>query len=95
VTEEEIDRLTQDISRRIEQLSGDSERPLNRKERKEKLVLRARLQTLERIKEAKDRGDIYREARSSLDYALLTDYGEKNILLYNLMKARLGFWRAF
>jgi hypothetical protein len=95
VTEEEIDSLTQDISRRIEQLADDPARPLSRKERKEKLVLRARRQALERIKEAKDRGDIHREVRASLDYALLTDYGEKNIFLYNFMKARLGFWRAF
>jgi hypothetical protein len=33
--------------------------------------------------------------KANLDYALLTDYGEKNILLYNLMKARLSFWRVF
>lgn len=95
MTDEELDELTQDISRRIEQLPDDPERPLNHKERKHKLVLRARRQALERIKDAKGKGDIHQEVKANLDYALLTDYGEKNILLYNLMKARLSFWRAF
>jgi hypothetical protein len=95
VTEEELDSLTQELTRKIEELPDDPEKPLNRKERKHKLVLRARRQALERIKEAREEGDIQREARASLDYALLTEYGERNILLYNLMKARLGFWRAF
>jgi hypothetical protein len=95
VTEEELDMLTQELTRRIEQLPDDSARTLNHKERRHKLVLRARRQALERIKEAKERGDLNREARASLDYGLLTEYGEKNILLYNLMKARFGFWKLF
>jgi hypothetical protein len=95
VTEEELDSLTQEINGQIEQFPDDSEKSLSRKERKRKLVLSARCQALERVREAKEKGDIHQEVKANLDYALLTEYGEKNILLYNLMKARLGFWRAF
>jgi hypothetical protein len=80
VTDEELDRLSQEISGRIEQLPDDPEKPLSQKERKHKLVLRARRQALDRIKEAKGKGDIHQEVKANLDYALLTDYGEKNIL---------------
>jgi hypothetical protein len=94
VTEEELGNLTQDISRRIEELPDDPEKPLDRKERKHKLVLQARQQALDRVKEAKEKGNIHQEVKANLDYALLTEYGEKNIFIYNLMKARLSLWPA-
>jgi hypothetical protein len=95
VTDEELDRLTRDISKDIEQLVDDPEKPLNRKERRRKIVLRARRQALDKIKEARQKGNMNQEVKASLEYTLLTEYAEKNILLYNLMKARLYLWRAF
>jgi hypothetical protein len=94
MTEEELDEIAREISREIEQLPDDPEKPLTRKEKKHRLVLRARRQALDRIKEAKEKGDFNREIRANMDYALLTEYGEKNVFLYNFMKARLT-WRAF
>jgi len=95
LTEEELDKLAQEISGEIGQISDNPEKPLNRKERKHKLVLRARRQALDRVKAAKGKGDFNQEIRANLDYALLTEYAEKNVFLYNLMKARLIWWRAF
>lgn len=95
MTEEELDRLTQEISGDIEQLADDPEKPLSRKEKRRKLVLRARRQALEKVKEAKEKGNTNQEVKANLEYTLLTEYAEKNILLYNLMKARLFMWRAF
>ena len=94
MTEEELDNLTQEISREIERLPDDPEKPLGRKEKKHRLVLRARRQALDKIKEAKEKGDFNREIGANMDYALLTEYGEKNVFLYNFMKARLS-WRVF
>ena len=95
MTNEELDRLTQEISGDIEQLAEDPEKPLSRKERRRKLILRARRQALDKIKEAKEKGSVNQEVKANLEYTLLTEYAEKNILLYNLMKARLFMWRAF
>ena len=95
MTDEDLAKLMQEISEEIERLPERKDKPLNRKDRKHKLVLRARNQALEQVKEAKKKGNFNRETKALLDYALLTEYGEKNILWYNLMKARLGFWSRF
>lgn len=95
MTDEDVAELMQEISEEIERLPESKDKPLNRKDRKHKLVLRARNQALERVKEAKTKGDFNRETKALLDYTLLTEYGEKNILWYNLMKARLSYWPRF
>jgi len=94
VTDEELENLTQELSGQIEQLSDDPEKPLVRKERKHKLVLQARRQALDRVKEARGKGDLNQEIKANIDYTLLTDYGEKNIFLYNFMKSRLYWWQG-
>lgn len=94
MTDEELAGLMQEISEEIEGLPESDDKPLTGKQRKHKLVLRARHQALEKVKEAKEKGSINGEAKALLDYALLTDYGEKNIFLYNFMKARLYWWRG-
>jgi len=94
VTDEELDNLSQEISGEIEQLSDDPEKPPGRKERKHKLVLQARRQALDRVKEAREKGDLNQEIKANIDYTLLTDYGEKNIFLYNFMKSRLYWWQG-
>jgi predicted nucleic acid-binding Zn-ribbon protein len=95
VTDEELDGLLQEISGEIDRLADDPEKPLSRKEKKHRLVLRARHRALERVKEARDKGNTHQEVKANMDYALLTEYGEKNILIYNLMKSRTNLWRAF
>ncbi len=94
MTDEELENLTQELSGQIEQLSDDPEKPLVRKERKHKLVLQARRQALDRVKEARGKGDLNQEIKANIDYTLLTDYGEKNIFLYNFMKSRLYWWQG-
>jgi len=94
MTDEELENLTREISGEIAQLSDKPEKPMSRKEKKRELVLRARHQALEKVKAAKENGNINQEIKANLDYALLTEYGEKNIFLYNFMKARLYWWRG-
>jgi hypothetical protein len=94
MTDEELAGLMQEISEEIEGLPESNEKPLTSRERKHKLVLRARKQALEKVKEAREKGSISGETKAALDYVVLTEYGEKNIFLYNFMKARLSWWRG-
>jgi RPA family protein len=92
MTDEELTRLTGEITGQISQLPEDGNKTQGRVERKHRLVLQARREALDRIKAARESHSLNQETRASLDYALLTEYGEKNILLFNFMKARSGWW---
>ena len=94
MTDEELETLQREVSDQIEQLADTPEEQLSYKERKHRTVLRARKQALERMKAAREKGNINQEARAGLDYTLLTEYGERNIFLYNIMKSRLFWWRG-
>lgn len=91
MTDEELEELQNEVSARLEELPEIPEEQLTRKERRHRIVLRARKQALDRIKKAREEGSTHKEARAGLDYAILTEYGERNIFLYNFMRARL-FW---
>jgi hypothetical protein len=93
VTGDELEKLMQDIAGQIERLPDDPEKPLSGAERKHRAVLKARHEALSRMKAAREKGDLNQETRASLDYTLLTEYGERHPLLFNFMKARLG-WRS-
>jgi RPA family protein len=92
MTDEDLDKLTGEIAGQIERLPEDASKAQSRAERKHRLVLQARREALGRIKAAREAHNFNHEAKASMDYALLTEYGEKNILLYNFMKARSGWW---
>jgi hypothetical protein len=92
MTDEELEKLRVELSREIERLCRIPDKQLSRTERKRRVVLRARKEALEKIKKAREDGSLHGEARASLDYSLLTRYGEKNVFLYNFMKARMCWW---
>ena len=92
MTDEELEKLRIDLSQQIERLSRIPDKQMSRTERKRRVVLRARREALDKIKRARDDGSLHQEARASLDYALLTKYGERNVFLYNFMKARTSWW---
>ncbi|HEY97121.1 MAG TPA: hypothetical protein G4O16_02960 [Dehalococcoidia bacterium] len=94
MTDEELEKLRQDVSVKLEQLPATPDEQLDRRERRHRTVLRARIRALERMKKARQEGNVHQEARAGLDYTLLTEYGERNIFLYNIMKARLFWWRG-
>jgi hypothetical protein len=81
-----------DISGQLEQLADGPERPPGKPEKKRRGVLRARLAALERVRAAREEGDVNKETRANLDYTLLTEYGEKHPLLFNLVRSRIGGW---
>lgn len=92
MTDEELEKLQQEVSGKLEELRNITEEQLNYKERRHRTVLRARKQALDRLKKAREEGNLHQEARAGMDYTLLTEYGERNIFLYNIMKARLFWW---
>lgn len=94
MTDEELEELRQDVSVKLEQLPDTPDNQLTNKERRHRIVLQARKRALDRMKKARQEGNIHQEARAGLDYTLLTEYGERNIFLYNIMKARSFWWRG-
>jgi hypothetical protein len=92
VTAEELDKLMKDISGELEKLADDPENPLSRSERKHRSVLQARHAALERIKAAKEEGNFGKETQASLDYGLLTEYGERHPLLFNFVRSQVRSW---
>jgi len=91
MTDEELERLKVELAEQLEQLSGDN-KDLSKEERKRKFLLRAKDNTLDRIKEAREKGAVRQETRASIDYALLNEYGHRNWLIYNLAKSRMSFF---
>ena len=91
MTDEELERLKAELVEKIESLSGD-DNVLNKEERKERFLLKAKDRALDRIKEAREKGAVRQETRASIDYALLNEYGHRNWLIFNLAKSRMSFF---
>jgi hypothetical protein len=90
MTDEELDETLQALAEQIKQLPEDPAAPLTKDEKKRRVILRAKREALNRMKAARENGNLRQEARASLDYALLVEHGEKNPLLFNFIRARLG-----
>ena len=72
MTNEELEALIQETTEKLERLSADTEKPLTKKERNQKVLLRLQSEALKKIKAAKEKGSVQQEARAGMDYALLT-----------------------
>ena len=92
MTDEEVVTLIQETSEQIDQLSSDPEKKLTRQERSRKIVLQAKLQTLEKIQVAKEKGNFNQEVKAGVDYALLCKYGEKHPFLLNFLKSQMTWF---
>ena len=84
--DEELADLIQEVSEKIKQLS-ESEKPLTKQEQNRKQVLLLQRDALKRLQEAKEKGNLQQEIRSSIDYSLLTELGEKHPFLMYLIKS--------
>ena len=58
-------------------------------EKRRKYILPLKKETLQRIKQAKEKKDRNQELKSNMDYALLEEYGEKHPLLLHLARMKL------
>ncbi|HJX11950.1 MAG TPA: hypothetical protein VJ377_00310, partial [Dehalococcoidales bacterium] len=89
---EELARLMTEISEGLTQLPDDPKKPLNKEQRKQKYLLQAKGQALQRIKDAREKGSQNQEIRASMDYSLLVEYGDKHPLLMNFMKSQMTWF---
>ena len=94
MTNEDIEELIREVSEQIGKLSDDPEKPLTKEEKNRKLVLQLRGESLERVKVAKEKGNMQQEIRAGMDYALLTQYGEKHPFLVHIVGSQLR-WSFF
>ncbi len=94
MTNEELVELMKEVSEEMAKLPDDSEKPLTKQEKNRRLVLRLRMETLNRIKEAKEKANLSQEIKAGTDYVLLTKYGEKHPFLMNFIRAQIG-WFCF
>ena len=90
--DEELEELIREVSEQLGKLTARPEKSLSKEERKRKYLLQARSAALDRIKKAKEKGSMNQEVKACLDYALLTEYGEKHPLLMNYLKSQMGWW---
>lgn len=95
MTDEELENLTQEVSGQLEQLSGDPEKPPGKAEKKHRLVLEARHRALDRIKTAKEKGSVDREAKACMEYAVITEYAERNPIIFAIVRAGMATWVRF
>jgi hypothetical protein len=91
--DEELAALIQELSEQITGLEN-SEKQLNREERRSKLLLQLRKEALLKIQAAREKGSLSKEVQAGVDYALLTQFGKKHPILINYLKSQSG-WFGF
>ncbi len=77
----------------IDRLS-DPDKPLTKEEKIRKQVLLLQRQALKGIKAAREKGNVQQEIIAGIDYALLTEYGEKHPFLMRFIKSQTT-WNVF
>ncbi len=92
MTPEELEDLIKEVSEQIDKLPDDPEKPLTKDEKNRKLVLQLQRDTLKRIQAAKENRSLHQEIRAGIDYALLTQYGEKHPFLMYLIRSQIRWW---
>ena len=89
MTNEEINELIQELSEEIDKLS-DPEKTLTKKEKRHQNIILMERETLEKLKEAKEKGKSQQEYSLTVTYGLLTSIGEKYPFLIPFIKAKSG-----
>ena len=88
MTDEELEQEIQDLSEAIDKLSKSKE-PLTKQEKRRKFILPLKKETLQRIKQAKEKKDLSQEIKYNMDYGVLEEYGEKHPILLHLARIKL------
>ena len=87
MTDEDLEQEMQKLSENIDELSkADS---LTKQEKRRQNLLESKKETLERIKQAKEKKNQSQEIKYTMDYALLEEYGEKHPLLLHFARIKL------
>jgi len=88
MTDEELDQASQELNEAIDKLSKCKE-PLTKQEKRRKFILPLKKETLQKIKQAKEKKDLSQEIKYNMDYALLEEYGERHPILLHLARMKI------
>jgi len=97
MTDQELEETIGEITESLEK-SFDSEEPPSKEEKRHRRMLQARKHLLRSIEKAREKGDRNAEARTNMEYSLVTWIGEKHpvllLFLLPLVRSRYG-WTVF
>ena len=93
MTDEELQQTIQELSEGIDKLS-DPDKPLTKEESRRQQILLLRKETLQKIKEAREKRNVTQEMAHAVTYALLTSLGEKHPYLMYLLQSKFR-WSVF
>jgi len=93
VTEEELQKAIQEASEELDKLYN-SEKPLTKKEKRRKQIVSLQKEILQKMNEARQKGDTFQERDLAVTYGLLTSVGEKHPFLAGFLRSRFK-WNVF
>ena len=93
MTDQELQEEVRYVTESIDNLP-ESDKDQSKEERRHRDVLLVRKEMLGRIKQAREKGDKNLELQETMNYGLLTSWGEKHPYLMGLVRANLR-WNAF
>jgi len=93
MTDEELQQELQNLGESLDKLS-DPDKPLTAKEKRHRQILSLQKETLQKIKEAREKNDFMQERDHMVTYGLLTSMGEKHPFLMSLLRSKFR-WHVF
>ena len=93
MTDEELQQTMQELGESIDKLS-DSDKPLTKEESRRRQLLLLRKETLQKIKEAREKNNANQEMTHTITYSLLTSLGEKHPFLMYFLQSKFR-WNVF
>lgn len=93
MTNEELQQTMQDLSQSIDKLS-DPDKPLTKEDSRHRQLLLLRRETLQKIKEAREKNNVSQEMTHTVTYGLLSSLGEKHPYLMYLLQSKFR-WNVF
>jgi hypothetical protein len=89
MTDEQILQEIQSLSQSLDKLANATE-PLTREEKRRHQILLLQKQALEKIQKARQQNNASREVTGTIEYGLLTSFGEKHPILMNFVRSKMG-----
>ena len=93
MTDEELQQAIQEVSESLDKLS-DPDQPLTKEESQRRNVLLLEKETLQKIKEAREKRNVSKELANTITYGILTSVGKKHPFLAHLLQAKFR-WNVF
>ncbi len=93
MTDEELQEAINDLSESINNLPK-ADKSLSKEEKRRRQLLLLKKETLEKIKEAREKNQSDDESYNAMVYGLLTSWWGKHLYLMSLIKTRLR-WGVF